>query len=168
MPIAPDPVDTIERFAELSAILDDPHALRAAFSPVFGLDERAWRAVEQRWMRRIREPGGAALAETLGKVYAETRKNLSESVAPPTELAAPPPPPSAALRSPPPAAPRPLGGTMDVSAHSLHPPLPFRPAPEGGVALPPASPRRVGNPLAQTLESPQGLPVGPALPFRPV
>jgi hypothetical protein len=163
MPIPPDPVDTIERFAELSAILDDPHALRVALLSGVGLDERAWRAIEERWMRRIREPGGAALAERLGNVYAETRKNLSESVVPPTEPAGPPSPPSSIWRS----GAHPLAGTMDVGAHSLRPALPFQPAPEGGVVLAPTPPRRAVNPLAQTLESPQGLPVGPALPFRP-
>jgi hypothetical protein len=145
--IAPDPVDTIERFAELSALLDDPHARRAALLSGVGLDERAWRGTEERWMARLREPGGQALADKLGEVYAETRRNLSDSLGPPTEPA-PLSPPAATLRSPLPPAP-----------------------PEGGVVPPPSPPRsarRAPNPLADTLDSPEGVPLRPAVPFAQV
>jgi hypothetical protein len=100
--IAPDPVDTIERFAELSALLDDPHARRAALLSGVGLDERAWREIEERWMACLKKPGGQ--------------------------------------------------------------PAP----PEGGVVPPPSPPRsarRAPNPLADTLDSPEGMPLRPALPF---
>jgi hypothetical protein len=146
MPIAPDPVDTIERYAELSAILDDPHALRSALLAGVGLDERTWREIEGRWMARIKEPGGKALAEQLGAVYAETKRNLSDAIGPPTD----PAPPAITLRSPLPPAP------------------PREPAPEGVVRPASAPPRRAPRTLADTLESPQGSTGAPALPLGEV
>jgi hypothetical protein len=173
MPIAPDPVDTIERFAELSALLNDPHALRAALLAVVGLDEQAWKAIEQRWMARIRAPGGEVLAQRLSERYAATQRNLSDSI-PPTEPggapADPPPPPSSTLRSPVPpapiAGPHPLAGTVDTDVRALRPALPFQPVPAGVVVRPPPSQSPVRSPLADTLDSPEGLPLRPALPFR--
>jgi hypothetical protein len=149
MPIAPDPVDTIERFAELSALLDDPHALRSALLAGVGLDDRTWRAIEGRWMARLKEPGGAALADQLGAVYAETKRNLSDALGPPTDPAPPSPPPVATLRSP------------------LPPPPSREPAPEGVVRPASAPPRRAPRTLADTLES-QGLTGAPALPLGEV
>jgi hypothetical protein len=40
-------------------------------------------------MARLKKPGGQALADKLGEVYAETRRNLSDSLGPPTDSAGP-------------------------------------------------------------------------------
>ena len=151
MPIAPDPVDTIERFAELSALLNDPHALRAALLAGVGLDERTWKAIEERWMARIRAPGGEVLAQRLSERYAATQRNLSESI-PPTE---------------PSRAPTEHASPSSSTLGSPVPPALREPALSSSVVCPPQSPRIARSPLADTLDSPEGLPLPPALPFRP-
>jgi hypothetical protein len=78
----PDPVDTVERCAELSALLDDPFADRAAVLRAAGLDEESWGAVQERWVARLAAPKGAALVARYGEVYEATLRRLSSGGAP--------------------------------------------------------------------------------------
>jgi hypothetical protein len=85
----PDPVDTIERFAELSALLDDPYAEEDETLRARGLDRAGWAAIEARWLRAIR--GGEVDQEALlrySKTYGATRAQLdgaAPSTVPDTE-----------------------------------------------------------------------------------
>jgi hypothetical protein len=54
MPTSPDPVDTVERFAELSALLDDPFAKEEEVLRAAGLDRDAWERIEARWLEALR------------------------------------------------------------------------------------------------------------------
>jgi hypothetical protein len=75
----PDPVDTIERFAELSAMQDDPFAEGEAVLRVVGLDEEAWEEIEKAWLARLAAgtPDAEALALRFGETYARTLERLA-------------------------------------------------------------------------------------------
>jgi hypothetical protein len=81
MPV-PDRVDTIERCAELSALLEDPFADRAAVLRAAGLDEAAWSAAQERWVEKLAAPEGEALIARYGEVYETTLRRLSSGGAP--------------------------------------------------------------------------------------
>jgi hypothetical protein len=78
-PTLPDPVDTIERFAELSALLDDPFAEEEEILRASGLDTQAWEATEARWLGQLRAGGSDIedLARRFGKTYRETTARLA-------------------------------------------------------------------------------------------
>lgn len=79
----PDPVDTVERFAELSALQDDPFAEQDEVLRAAGLDDETWEAIEKRWMDRL-SSGGSDVEELtgrFGKTYSETRQRLAIGVA---------------------------------------------------------------------------------------
>jgi hypothetical protein len=84
MPDAPDmppaPVDTVDRCAELSALLDDPFADRAAVLRGAGLDEAAWGRVQERWVEQL--VADEALVARYGEVYETTLRRLSSGGAP--------------------------------------------------------------------------------------
>ena len=71
----PDPVDTIEGFAELVAALDDPFAEEAEVLRAAGLDEESWEAIVKRWMDQaaLANPTDD-LAARFAKIYAEARQ----------------------------------------------------------------------------------------------
>ena len=77
-----DPVATVDRCAELSALLDDPFADRAAVLRGAGLDEAAWAAVQERWVATLTGPDGEALVARYGEVYETTLRRLSSGGAP--------------------------------------------------------------------------------------
>src|SRR5580692_7125892 len=73
----PDPVDTLERCAELSALLDDPFADRAAVLRGAGLDEATWAAVQERWVAMLTGADSEAIVARYGEVYETTLRRLS-------------------------------------------------------------------------------------------
>jgi hypothetical protein len=159
---APDPVDTIERFAELSAQQDDPFADADAVLRAVGLDEDAWEIIERRWMERLASggPGVEGLSERFGEVYAATRQRLSVGT-----LAGPVPdtlPTGAAFLS---SEAQPW--RAEAAEVGRHLAVEVPPLMATGGTTPPATvlPRVPASSCAETLESPTGLPI-PALPFR--
>lgn len=76
------PIDSIERFAEVSATLDDPFAERDEVLRAAGLDAAGWAETERRWSQRLREdtadPKGTLVAR-FSKVYTATRQELSSA-----------------------------------------------------------------------------------------
>ncbi len=139
----PDPVDTIERFAELSALLEDPFADEEEVLRGAGLDSGAWDAIQRRWMARLSSSANAsALSGRFGAVFVATKERLARGAAsegvPSTELAVP--------------------GCLSAvvpDAGSEPPPVSrapvFAPAP------------RTTSTLADTLESAQPIPLPPLL-----
>jgi hypothetical protein len=141
----PDPVDTIERFAELSALLEDPFADEEKVLRSAGLDSGAWDAIQRRWMARISSSAeAAALSGRFGAVYVATKERLARGAAsegvPPTE----------------PALPGFLSAVVP-DAGGEPPPVPHAPV------FAPAT--RTTSTLADTLESAQAIPL-PPLPFE--
>lgn len=84
---APSPYGSIERFAELSARLDDPFADRQAVLRAAGLNEGRWGDIVQRWSTRLRASEGAVLATRFGDGYAAAMRH---QLPPARELAAEP------------------------------------------------------------------------------
>ena len=76
---SPDPVDTVERFAELSAALDDPFAEEAEVLGAAGLDSARWATIEESWLLRMHSSGSEApdLVARFGQTYKATRETLS-------------------------------------------------------------------------------------------
>jgi hypothetical protein len=68
--------DSIDRYAELCARLDDVFASRAATLSTAGLDEQAWTALCAQWAGRLCATDGAVFAERFGDIYAATRRDL--------------------------------------------------------------------------------------------
>ncbi len=62
-----DPADSVDRFAELSALLADPFADRAAILRAAGLDAERWRQVQEGWAGCLQE--GGPVAERFAAVY---------------------------------------------------------------------------------------------------
>lgn len=69
-------IDSIDRYAELCARLDDVFASRAATLSAAGLDEQAWTALCAQWAERLCATTGAAFAERFGDIYSATRRDL--------------------------------------------------------------------------------------------
>jgi hypothetical protein len=126
-PTLPDPVDTIERFAELSALLDDPFAEEDEVLRAAGLDAEAWEAIQARWVGELRGGSGDVedLARRFGKMYRETTARITGRAAagepmPDTlPTGAPPPDPEAAPEA-----------TLELGAVLPLPALPFAPRAE--------------------------------------
>jgi len=154
-----EPPHGIESFAVLSALLA---LARAAVLRDHGLDEQRWKAIEAGWAQRAQAEDGEALINRFHAVYGHTLQNPDSPPCPSTEptgaprfLSSEPQPWREEAAQVPPAprpAPHPLAGT------AVFEPSEVRPAP-------PITPPRPAQPLAATLESPAGLPVGPALPL---
>ncbi|APR86121.1 hypothetical protein A7982_12294 [Minicystis rosea] len=165
MPTSPDPVDTIERFAELSALLDDPFADEHEILHAFGLDAEAWDAIEARWIARMRAGDGDAesLARLFGKSYRETTQRVKHGDASKVDVDDTLPTGAAFLSTE--AQPwRDEAATVGRDLTATPPPLldaqPIPPAPPTrptGAPPPPA--------VADTLETSHPLPV-PPLPFH--
>jgi hypothetical protein len=79
----PDPVDTIERFAEISALPDDAFTEEADVLRAVGLDVASWEAIEAGWMAQLRSGtlDVEEVVERFGKVYRATRSSLSNGSA---------------------------------------------------------------------------------------
>jgi hypothetical protein len=181
----PDPVDTVDRCAELSALLDDPFGDRAAVLRGAGLDEAAWGRVQERWVTKL--VADEALVARYGEVYETTlRRRLigdgSDGPVPETdregsrflsEEAQPWRAEAAAVQA--------SGAGAAPTLRSLSSSSPPRPSsppaepPGAGTlplgtrvpvpALPFAPPSRAASPPGDTLELGQRLPV-PATPFE--
>ena len=77
---SPDPVDTVERFAELSATLDDPFAEEHEVLHAAGLDSQRWASIEARWLLQLQSnasDGTPDLAARFGQTYKATRERLA-------------------------------------------------------------------------------------------
>jgi hypothetical protein len=166
MSTLPDPVDTIERFAEISALLDDTFAERDEVLRAFGLDAEIWARIEARWLLRFQEAEGTELGKRFGKAYRETVQRLA-GTAPTTEEAADTEPEGPGFLNTTAQPWRAEAAVVGQSASGAPPPL--LAAPEAtlhlGAALPlalPAVPPDVGD----TLDSAGPLPL-PVLPFHP-
>jgi hypothetical protein len=105
------PIDPLMAFAALSAQLADPFADRAEVLGRAGFDEERWKTLEDGWARRFREPGGQALAERLGVLFAQAVRDLGATR------------PAAAFDPPPRV--NPLGDTLEAGARLPVPALPF-------------------------------------------
>jgi hypothetical protein len=157
-----DPAGSVDRFAELSALLADPFADRAAILCEAGLDAERWRAVEEGWAGRLQEDG--AIAERFAAVYLKTVRALGApalplaqagyapdggpSVLPATEAGPEPLVPPPTQRSPePPPSPRSSSVTPDVDHGATRSAVPLRP-----LSSPP-------SPFGETLEAATRLPV---------
>ena len=78
----PDPVATVDRCAELSALLDDPFADRSAVLRAAGLDEKSWAAIQERWVAMLAAAESDALVGRYGEVYETTLRRLASGGAP--------------------------------------------------------------------------------------
>ena len=160
MATAPDPVDTIERFAALSARLEDPFADEAGVLSAAGLDEAAWDAVQERWARRISttSPDEArALSARFGEAFAEEKRRLEAADRPPSTIPDTWPDGAGFLSA------EAQPWRAEAASVGREPSA----APAMVITAPdrePVSPRRLG--VAETLESPGPLPL-PVLPFAP-
>jgi hypothetical protein len=70
-------IDTIERFARLSALLDDPFGDRKQILSDAGLDEAAWAALLLRWSARMGEGGDRTLGQRFAEVYGKTMREIT-------------------------------------------------------------------------------------------
>jgi hypothetical protein len=75
----PLPECTIERFAELVAIIDDGSVPRARILQAAGFDEIAWKRVEGHWMEHLAAGNDHDLAARFGTVYGRTKYSLSST-----------------------------------------------------------------------------------------
>jgi hypothetical protein len=66
----PDPATSVDRFAELSALLVDPLADRAAILSAAGLDPERWQMTQDAWAKRLRD--GGLVAERFAEVFDRT------------------------------------------------------------------------------------------------
>jgi hypothetical protein len=156
----PDPVDTIERFAEISALLDDPFAEEDEVLRALGLDADGWDEIEARWLLRLRAEDAAPLGKRFGKAYRETVERL-KGVAPSTEEIADTEPEGPGFLTPDAQPWRAEAAAVGRAAVGAAPPL--LAAPE------PASPRtvRAAPPVVDVAATFTGAaPTGPALPFQ--
>jgi hypothetical protein len=78
----PDPIATVDRCAEVSALLEDPFADRAAVLRGAGLDENTWAAAQARWVERLAAPDAEALVTRFGEVYETTLRRMASGGAP--------------------------------------------------------------------------------------
>src|SRR5262245_47010631 len=91
MPTVSNPVDSIERFAEVCAMLDDPFADEERILRPAGVDPGAWDEVEARWLARMSASAAEAssLSAQFGKAYQAERARLAaganNEAVPPTE-----------------------------------------------------------------------------------
>jgi hypothetical protein len=76
------PASTIERFAQLCALLDDGFAVRADVLAAAGLDEAAWQALRVEWVPRLASGDAPELALHFGRAYAHARRHPGD-VTPP-------------------------------------------------------------------------------------
>jgi hypothetical protein len=159
--------DSIDRYAELCAQLDDAFAPRAAILGSVGLDEQAWTGLTAQWAGRLCAGDGGVFAQRFGDVYAATRCRM---LAPKQRGAAQPDSRFLSTEEQP--------WRAEAARVSLDmPALPFRPAradEASGVRLAPA-PRRIHEPPIRpeptTAESTTEVPIfaeqQPVLPFEP-
>lgn len=75
----PLPECTIERFAEIAAIIDDGPVSRASILHAAGFDEIAWTRVESHWMVRLAAGTDPDMAARFGTVYGRTKYSLSSA-----------------------------------------------------------------------------------------
>jgi hypothetical protein len=75
MPTTPARSGSIERFAQLCALLDDGFAVRADILAAAGLDEAAWRALRAEWVPRLASGDAPDLALHFGRAYARARRH---------------------------------------------------------------------------------------------
>ncbi len=180
MLMSPNPVTTVERFAELSARLADPFADRATILCDAGLDAQSWGDIESRWQTRL---GAAseeqdALVARFGEVYESVRRTGTWNPAAAVGLDAPSAGPrflsteaqpwraaaaNVGLASgdmpPPLATPSPATATPRLAAVTATAPPPVVSMPVVGPALAgevlgPGRVRRAPHPLAVTTEMP--------------
>ena len=90
MSVHSSPVESIERFAELCALLNEGFADRARVLGAAGLDEAAWKRLETRWMTQIAESSDGAPARRFGEAYAAKRRPFAGDPSPVAALAAGP------------------------------------------------------------------------------
>jgi hypothetical protein len=146
------PIDTIERFAEVSAVLDEGGASRAALLLGAGLDPATWAEAEARWMPLLKVD--ATLAARFADVYATTRRSMSS-----TADAAPEPPPSTGST---------LAQTADAATSAqIRAALPFIRGSAAALASPQAEPAPPppAAPLSGTINVPLTFLPAPTLPF---
>jgi aryl carrier-like protein len=149
----PDPVDTIERFAELSARMEDPFADEEKVLREAGLDSMQWDAAQARWTKRI--SSSAADAEDLSRRFGAAYVAAKERLAGRTGEGVPPTVPD-------------VPGFLSAEAQPWRAEaaaVGFGAAGEAPPFAPPPPPQPAGSSVADTLESGAPLPV-PALPFR--
>lgn len=164
MSTLPDPVDTIERFAEISALLDDTFADEDEVLRASGLDAETWDRIEARWLTRLKEVEGIELGKRFGKAYRETVQRIAGR-APSTEEAADTEP-DGFLNS---TAQPWRAEAAEVGRGAVGAPPPLLAAPEATLHLGAVLPRAPAAPspdVGETLDSAGPLPL-PVLPFQP-
>ncbi len=75
----PLPECTIERYAEIVAIIDDGAMSRVSILRAAGFDEIAWKRVKVYWMERLAAGIDHELAARFGTVYGRTKYSLSSA-----------------------------------------------------------------------------------------
>jgi hypothetical protein len=75
------PEDTIERFAEIAALVDDGYVPRLDLLAAAGLDHTSWKHLERHWMVCLAEGTDADLAVRFATTYARTRASLASTTA---------------------------------------------------------------------------------------
>ena len=80
--MSPDHVAPVDRCAEISALLEDPFADRAAVLRGAGLDETTWAAAQERWVKKLAASNSDALVARYGEGYETTLRRLASGGAP--------------------------------------------------------------------------------------
>ena len=65
--------ESVERFAQLCALLNEGFADRAIVLASAGLDDNSWKQLESRWMTQIAQSADGALARRFGAAYTAAR-----------------------------------------------------------------------------------------------
>ena len=75
------PEDTIERFAEIAALVDDGYVPRLDLLAAAGLDHTSWKHLERHWMVCLAEGTDPDFAVRFATTYARTRASLASTTA---------------------------------------------------------------------------------------
>ncbi len=73
------PEDTIERFAEIAALVDEGYVPRLDRLAAAGLDHASWKQLERYWMSRLAEGNDADLAIRFATTYGRTRASFANT-----------------------------------------------------------------------------------------
>lgn len=162
---SPNTILSIERFAQMLALLDGGVPNRDAFLMASGFNHSTWRHVQEQWLPRLATGDATYLAATFARSYAETRLGtlgrapgwtpdhaveFDETCEAAVVQRSAPPLPFVAL------APVPLQEeeTCKVLTVQIRPVLPFTPTSSG----PPRFDTQTGEPLPTSSTAPRAVP----------
>lgn len=83
MPKPPSPTDSLEAYAKLAALLDDPFADRADLLRGAGLDEASWASIQRAWAPRLHQTDEG---RRYSRIYKATMRSLAGTAVPPRRM----------------------------------------------------------------------------------